>query len=232
MTLSTSGYQDLAGYKAQIADFYSIVRQSVLPNDETWSNWCEARHSLLSIHPSSAFVAAGMSPAPFWNYDPQWRTSGRIVESDVEDLTVSDDQDVTRSFIGVGNIEFKLKEKLCRLPIYWADSYGGGWLLPFRDDTNGSLTYGSGRYLLDGAKGADLGTTDSDELVVDFNYSFHPSCVWGTWLCPLPDSKATLPMEVTAGESKHEKNEERHGYRCERFNCNAFVVDGELHDCC
>ena len=44
-----------------------------------------------------------------------------------------------------------------RLAVWWLEQYGGGLFVPFRDATAGSSTYGAGRYLLDTAKGADLG---------------------------------------------------------------------------
>ena len=63
------------------------------------------------------------------------------------------------------------------LCLYWFDNYGGGAFLPFRDATNGRTTYGQGRYLLDTGKGADLGSRGG-LVVLDFNYSYHPSCVY------------------------------------------------------
>jgi uncharacterized protein (DUF1684 family) len=52
--------------------------------------------------------------------------------------------------------------------LYWLEAYGGGVFLPFGDATNGSESYGAGRYLLDTVKGADLGAVDG-HLVLDFN---------------------------------------------------------------
>ena len=78
--------------------------------------------------------------------------------------------------------------------------YGGGLFLPFRDATSGEQTYGGGRYLLDGAKSADLGGTDG-RLVLDFNFAYHPSCVHDPrWSCPLAPPANTLPFAVEAGE--------------------------------
>jgi uncharacterized protein (DUF1684 family) len=72
--------------------------------------------------------------------------------------------------------------------------------LPFRDATNGTSTYGGGRYLLDTAKGADLGSV-GDALVVDFNYAYHPSCFHSArWTCPLAPPRNTLAVAVEAGE--------------------------------
>ena len=40
-------------------------------------------------------------------------------------------------------------------------------------------------------------------MILDFNYSYHPSCVWGAWLCPLPQQSAWLDLSIEAGERKH-----------------------------
>jgi uncharacterized protein (DUF1684 family) len=53
---------------------------------------------------------------------------------------------------------------------------------------------------LDTVKGADLGS-DGDEIVLDFNYSYHPSCVHSyRWSCPLAPRSNTLTFAVEAGE--------------------------------
>ena len=229
---SPRSYVDLGDYRAQVATLYSAVRESEQPPSDTWSTWCEGRRALLAGHPQSVFVESSMPPAPFWKYSDHWRTTGKVVEADVEDLLLEESEGSIRRFNGVGNVVFAPGDADHELPIYWADAYGGGWLLPFRDSTNGTFTYGSGRYLLDGVKGADLGLTPTGELLLDFNYAYHPSCVWGNWICPLPSQRAQLQVAVTAGESKPEIDETRHGYRCERFRCGAFIVDGAEHDCC
>ena len=77
------------------------------------------------------------------------------------------------------------RRRRARLAVYWLNEYAGGIFIPFRDATSGKETYGGGRYLWDSAKGADLGP-DGDELVIDFNYAYHPSCVYDErWSCPL-----------------------------------------------
>jgi uncharacterized protein (DUF1684 family) len=84
--------------------------------------------------------------------------------------------------------------------VYWIAGYGGGLFLPFRDATNASTTYGGGRYLYDTIKGADLGA-GNDELVLDFNYAYHPSCCYNPrWVCPLAPPQNRLSFAVEAGE--------------------------------
>ena len=75
-----------------------------------------------------------------------------------------------------------------------------GVFLPFRDATNGQTTYERGRYLLDTGKGADLGSRD-DMVVLDFNFSYHPSCVYDpNWSCPLAPVENHLAIEIPVGE--------------------------------
>ena len=71
------------------------------------------------------------------------------------------------------------------LALWWLDQYGGGLFLLVRDATAGGTSYGGGRYVLDTAKGADLGS-DGQRIVIDFNYMYHPSCRYDPrWVCPL-----------------------------------------------
>jgi len=62
-----------------------------------------------------------------------------------------------------------------RVALWWLDQYGGGLFLPLRDATAATTSYGGGRFLLDTAKGADLGSA-GQALVIDLNFLYHPSC--------------------------------------------------------
>ena len=101
--------------------------------------------------------------------------------------------------IGWVNVPFPAGER--KLAVFWMEGYTGGLFLPFRDATNGAETYSAGRYLLDGAKSADLGgDTDRKTLVLDFNFAYHPSCAFdASWICPLAPSENWLDIPVRAG---------------------------------
>jgi uncharacterized protein (DUF1684 family) len=87
------------------------------------------------------------------------------------------------------------------LDVFWLDAYGGGVFLPFRDATAGGTTYGGGRYLLDTAKGADLGSDPDGRLILDFNFAYHPSCHYSPrWSCPLAPPGNRLTAAITVGE--------------------------------
>jgi len=86
------------------------------------------------------------------------------------------------------------------LVVYWIAGYGGGVFLPFADATSGKETYGGGRYLLDGIKGADLGMK-GDKIVLDFNFAYNPSCAYSPrWSCPLAPPHNRLRSPVRGGE--------------------------------
>ena len=56
-----------------------------------------------------------------------------------------------------GTVRFTLGGEPVSLSMFWLLDYAGGFFLSYRDATCGRETYGAGRYLLDTAKGADLG---------------------------------------------------------------------------
>ncbi|MGI9613227.1 MAG: DUF1684 domain-containing protein [Acidimicrobiales bacterium] len=191
-------------------------------------------------HPQSALAKLDGSfanPPRYFGYDPTWCVVGRIEPSEGHESSDVSTADGEADFAKVGTACFDRLGVEHRLGLFWLRSYGGGLFVPFRDATNGQATYGAGRYLLDTAKGADLGLpAGSDradnELVFDFNFAYHPSCVWDVgWQCPLAPVENHLAVAVAAGERKPEvQPSDRHGGRCER--CDAWVPDGTAHDCC
>ncbi|MBI4393533.1 MAG: DUF1684 domain-containing protein [Euryarchaeota archaeon] len=67
-------------------------------------------------------------------------------------------------------------------------------LVPFRDATSGTETYGGGRYL-------DLDPRADDLYELDFNRAYHPYCVHDeAWSCTVPPPQNRLPFRVDAGE--------------------------------
>jgi uncharacterized protein (DUF1684 family) len=104
-------------------------------------------------------------------------------------------------FRRVGWVDVPFAAGSRRLAVYWMAGYAGGLFLPFRDATNGDVTYAAGRYLLDTSKSADLGTDGDGRLILDFNFAFQPSCAYDPkWACPLAPPSNRLDLPVRAGE--------------------------------
>lgn len=77
--------------------------------------------------------------------------------------------------------------------------------LPFYDLTNGSETYGGGRYL-------QPRLISDNKILIDFNQAYNPYCVYAEdYACPLPPPENRLSMRVEAGEKvwKHSEKSDR-----------------------
>jgi hypothetical protein len=191
---------DLWDYRRRVCDMYRLVRERE-PGPESWTGWVAERDDLFATHPQSPIEdRSRFGGLSYFPYDPTWRTSGRFIPGDDELAVVDHSGEGSTRFVKIGVVEFEASGNPGRLEVLWLDSYGGGIFLPFRDATNGGSTYGGGRYLLDTVKGADLGHA-GDEIVLDFNFAFHPSCVHSErWSCPLAPPANRLPFPVEAGE--------------------------------
>ena len=96
---------------------------------------------------------------------------------------------------------FKIDSRLYALTLYRLPHEEGRPMLflPFYDKTNGSTTYGGGRYL-------DLDMTNNRTLDIDFNYAYNPFCVYNyQYTCPVPPRSNYLDLEIKAGEKTYEK---------------------------
>jgi hypothetical protein len=139
------------------------------------------------------------SGLPYWPYDPALRFVCRIDPAEPEVRNVPTSSDGTIDMHRIGGV--RLPDPVgATLDVWWLDQYGGGLFLPMRDATAGRSSYGAGRYLLDTAKGADLGGTHT-EVVIDLNFAYHPSCRYNPrWECPLPAEGNRIDVAVEAGE--------------------------------
>lgn len=98
-----------------------------------------------------------------------------------------------------GAVEFTWQGVRCRLD---ALPRGDKFFFNFRDGTNGSTTYGAGRFLYtEGVKKSGEGKAGT--VIVDFNQATNPYCAYTTYAtCPLPPTQNRLPVRIEAGERK------------------------------
>jgi len=194
---------ELTDWRRRVAELYARMRATADPV-QGHAVWRAGRDELFRTHPQSplgpddSLRSTGLPYAP---YDPALRfTLPLLAATDPERRAEIDTgADGVTTLAPMGRVE--LPEPLGgSLDVWWLEQYGGGLFLPLRDATSGRTTYGGGRYLLDTAKGADLGGT-ADQLVVDLNFAYHPSCRYDDrWLCPLAQPGNTITAPVLAGE--------------------------------
>jgi hypothetical protein len=193
---------DLLDWKRRIFDLYAQVRAHEDP-EAAWSLWRSTRDEMFRTHPQSPIPEeqrASFTSVALFDYDPSYRVTGTVRDAPEQTYEIPTSGDITMRFTRMGVCAFELQDTALELELYWLDAYGSGLFLPFRDALSGKETYGAGRYLFDTVKGADLGTS-GDQIVLDFNFAFNPSCAHDPrWVCPLAPPPNRLEIPVRAGE--------------------------------
>lgn len=193
-------YLSLLDWRRRVADLYAGVRAK-LPADAPAARalWRLTRDELFRSHPQSPLPPSereAFRGLPYYEYDPRFAKRGKLRPLSEERYDVPTSTGGVIPFVRFGAVDLDVGS----LEVYWLDAYSGGVFLPFRDATAGKTTYGGGRYLLDTAKSADLGAA-GDELVLDFNFAYHPSCRYDPkWVCPLAPPGNRLQIAIEAGE--------------------------------
>lgn len=101
-----------------------------------------------------------------------------------------------------GIATFELKGQTYKLNVYQSHSlretekYKNYLFLPFTDQTNGSETYGGGRFI-------DLTIPEGNTIVINFNKAYNPYCAYNhKYSCPVPPQENDLAVEIKAGVKK------------------------------
>jgi uncharacterized protein len=205
MAISPEEHLALTDWRRSVTELYATLRADERAPEMRAVAFRAARDRLFSGHPSSPVPEAerrDFRGVAYFRHAPDLALRARLEpDADAPPLDVPRSGDGDRMpFHRIGWVSFAVDGTPCRLAVFWLDEYSGGIFIPFRDATGGRETYGGGRYLWDSAKGADLGSAD-DELVVDFNYAYHPSCVYDpAWSCPLAPQENWLEVPILAGE--------------------------------
>ncbi len=170
---------DLWDWRRQIAFLHFRIRHAPDPA-AAWHHWREVRDRLFRTHPQSPLEPTGRAAFQglrCFPYDPALRFLVRLdaITDAADDEALAGEDGIVRMrpFARTDGLRAALGDELT---LYWIIGYGGGVFLPFADATNGRDTYHAGRYLLDTIKGVDLGSVADGRLVLDFNFSYPPSC--------------------------------------------------------
>jgi hypothetical protein len=104
-----------------------------------------------------------------------------------------------------GIAHFTLNGKKMSLSIYQSQElmitieYAEHLFLPFNDATNGTLTYGGGRFI-----DLEIPKEGSKTIRIDFNKAYNPPCAFTPYAtCPIAPPENRLAVPVRAGEKKY-----------------------------
>jgi len=99
----------------------------------------------------------------------------------------------TRYYQRWGRITFQVDGQAASLTLY-AEPGDERFFVPFKDATNGTETYGAGRYI-------EMAQEPDGTIHVDFNIAYNPYCAYSPhWSCPIPPMENRLKVPIRAGE--------------------------------
>ena len=128
-----------------------------------------------------------------WPVDPGWRLEARFVPTPERVLEVPDVLGIVESKESPGVVVFEADGGEHRLEALRGGEDGSMWIV-FGDATNGTETYGGGRFVYTAPPAGET-------VVIDFNRSYNPPCVFSPFAtCPLPWEANRLPIRIEAGE--------------------------------
>lgn len=80
--------------------------------------------------------------------------------------------------------------------------YGNLLFVPFNDASNGSLSYGGGRFI-----DIEIPTSTKNTIIIDFNKAYNPYCAYNhSYSCPIPPVENNLKVKILAGVKAYSKH--------------------------
>jgi uncharacterized protein (DUF1684 family) len=147
------------------------------------------------VRDSRAPTLASFEGLDHFPIDPSWRVNARLEPApeaatvEIADITGSHSHEPTP-----GSVVFARDGTSWRITALPGEEDGSLWLI-FGDATNGTDTYGGGRFLYTEP------VADDGSVVVDFNLAYNPPCVFSPYAtCPLPPPENKLALRIEAGE--------------------------------
>lgn len=157
---------------------------------------------------NSPLKEADLPYLQFFEPDSSYRVEAHFEKAKSKSFEMPTYSGMNKTYVKYGVLKFKVNGRRQKLTVYRSLSlqqlakYKDYLFVPFKDKTNGSDTYGGGRYL-------DLKTTDlkDGKCILDFNKAYNPYCAYSTgYNCPIPPLNNHMAVAVTAGEKNFTKH--------------------------
>lgn len=171
------------------------------PYEEQVLAWRAAKDAQFRAGPGSPLLEAdraAFTGLSYYPVDPSFQVPAALVEDRSGPpviILLATSLDTLRRMQKVGTLDFTLHGARLQLTAF-ADEGGSvdRLFVPFGDRTNGTETYGGGRYL-------DLDRTPTGLYDLDFNRAYYPYCVYNiAYECPVPPRENRLDVLIRAGE--------------------------------
>jgi hypothetical protein len=144
----------------------------------------------------------------FFSPDADYRVSATLERTpDEVPFEMATYSGITKPYVQYGILSFTLHGDTLHLALYQnvrlrqMPMYRDYLFLPFKDRTNGGLTYGGGRYI-----DIRISEIKDGKLILDFNKAYNPYCAYSDgYNCPVPPIENHLAVEIEAGEKAFKK---------------------------
>lgn len=157
-------------------------------------------------NPRSPLTKDDLSNLDFFSPDNEWKLKCDCESAtDAKPFEMPTYSGVTRTYILHSIATCMYKNAEIKLHLYKNINqpinplYKNNLLLPFKDFTNGDITYGGGRYI-------NLLVTEikNGQIEIDFNKAYNPWCAYSDgYNCPIPPKENHVAMEIRAGEKNY-----------------------------
>ncbi|NNF58663.1 MAG: DUF1684 domain-containing protein [Rhodothermaceae bacterium] len=164
-------------------------------------NWYVIRRSrglAIRLLDTESAVRIGFDGIDTFPLDPAWRLEARFEpydpprEINMPSITGVDERETVP-----GAVVFDLNGETYRLDVTGVPG-DDRYFVVFGDATNGTETYGGGRFVWIDAE------DENGRIVIDFNRAYNPPCVFSPYAtCPLPPPQNRLPFGIEAGERNY-----------------------------
>ncbi len=142
----------------------------------------------------------------YFKITPKFRVSAHFSRTpDEKKFNMPTSSGITKVYVKYGELRFSLEGRDHVLAVFQSEAlaktekYKNYLLIPFRDLTSGKETYSGGRYI-------DFEIPASDEVTLDFNLAYNPSCAYShRFNCPIPPRENRLNAKIKAGEKIYKR---------------------------
>ncbi len=167
----------------------------------TW--WVIARDGQLGVRvwDSESPERKAFKGISAFEFDLDWQLEARFVPyKETQEFTYPTVIGTMRTERSPGLLVFQYQNKQYEM-VPFERNEGSRLFLVFGDQTNGTETYGGGRFVY-----VPL-PDDTGHTVIDFNKAYNPPCAFSEYsTCPQPLDQNRLPFSVEAGEKKYKES--------------------------
>lgn len=173
-TMDSTQFSDLLKMREEKDNYFRNDPQSPIPLEER-----EGFEGLNYYAPDSAYIVNARFEAA----------------ASADTFLMQTTSDDIRKTVKAGTFIFTINGQEGRLAAYqFVGKEHSSYFVPFKDATNRSETYPTGRYL-------DIDIAADNSYVLDFNLAYNPYCAYNeNYSCPLVPAENELPFAIKAGE--------------------------------